>query len=150
MTNNVDKSLILHPEQLGTIERGAGVKTTPLVGKWNCAHNVVTTGITAFGPGTGIPLHYHNVEETVMVLEGRAHVIVGDETFEVQAGDVTWVPAGTHHNFTNAGDGLMRIYWVYGGRDVTRTIVATGETFEHLSEADQRLATGRPGGFLAT
>jgi hypothetical protein len=36
----------------------------------------------------------------------------------------------------------MRIYWVYGGRDVTRTIVATGETFEHLSEADRRLATG--------
>ena len=31
----------------------------------------------------------------------------------------------------------MRIYWVYGGRDVTRTICATGETFEHLSEQDR-------------
>ena len=31
----------------------------------------------------------------------------------------------------------MRIYWVYGGRDVTRTITATGETFEHLSESDR-------------
>jgi HTH-type transcriptional regulator, repressor for puuD len=26
---------------------------------------------------------------------------------------------------------------VYGGRQVTRTIVATGETFEHLSDADR-------------
>jgi hypothetical protein len=26
---------------------------------------------------------------------------------------------------------------VYGGREVTRTITATGETFEHLSAADK-------------
>jgi HTH-type transcriptional repressor of puuD len=146
MTNPADKSLVLRPAEIGTIDRGAGVKTTPLVGKWNCAHNTVTTGMTAFQPGTSIPLHYHNVEETVMVLQGAAKVIIGNETFDVKAGEVTWVPAGVHHNFTNAGDGLMRIYWVYGGREVTRTIVATGETFEHLSEADRRLATGGTGG----
>jgi quercetin dioxygenase-like cupin family protein len=142
MTNHTDACLLLHPDAIGVIDRGAGVKTVPLVGKWNCEHNVVTSGLTVFEPGKGIPLHYHNVEETVMVLEGVATVVMGDETFEARAGDVTWVPAGVHHNFTNAGDGVMRIYWVYGGRDVTRTIVATGETFEHLSEADRRLATG--------
>ena len=32
----------------------------------------------------------------------------------------------------------MRIYWVYGGRDVTRTIIATGETFEHPLPQRQR------------
>ena len=37
----------------------------------------------------------------------------------------------------------MRIYWVYGGRDVTRTITATGETFEHLSESDRRAGCAR-------
>jgi succinate-semialdehyde dehydrogenase/glutarate-semialdehyde dehydrogenase len=31
----------------------------------------------------------------------------------------------------------MRIYWVYGGRYVTRTIVATGVTVEHLSAEDR-------------
>ena len=34
-----------------------------MVGKWNAETNKVTTGITVFGPGTGIPLHTHNVEE---------------------------------------------------------------------------------------
>ena len=53
------------------------------------------------------------------------------------AGEATWVPAGVPHRFLNRGDSLMRIYWVYGGRDVTRTITATGETFEHLSESDR-------------
>ena len=37
----------------------------------------------------------------------------------------------------------MTIYWVYGGRDVTRTITATGETFEHLSESDRALERAR-------
>jgi hypothetical protein len=31
----------------------------------------------------------------------------------------------------------MRIYWVYGGRYVTRTICATGKTVEHLSDEDR-------------
>jgi mannose-6-phosphate isomerase-like protein (cupin superfamily) len=52
-------------------------------------------------------------------------------------GDVTWAPAGVPHRFANRGQGPMRIYWVYGGRDVTRTNCATGVTVEHLSEQDR-------------
>jgi HTH-type transcriptional regulator, repressor for puuD len=53
------------------------------------------------------------------------------------------VPAGTPHCFRNRGEGSMTIYWVYGGRDVTRTITATGETFEHLSESDRGATPAR-------
>lgn len=35
------------------------------------------------------------------------------------------------------GGGVMRIYWVYGGRFVNRTMTETGETFEHLPEYDR-------------
>ena len=68
---------ILHPADVEPFDRGTGVKTLPLVGKWNTQGNKVTTGITIFGPGTQIPLHTHNVEETVMVLEGEATAVVG-------------------------------------------------------------------------
>lgn len=128
---------ILHPSEIELFDRGTGVKTIPLVGKWNTEGNRVTTGITIFEPGTQIPLHTHNVEETVMVIEGEATAVVGDDRFDLAAEDVTWVPAGVPHCFINRGSGRMRIYWVYGGRDVTRTICATGETFEHLSERDR-------------
>ena len=90
-----------------------------------------------FPPGTGLPLHSHNVEESVLVFEGEATAVIGDDEFDLVAGQATWVPAGVPHCFCNRGDGPMRIYWVYGGRDVTRTITATGETFEHLSESDR-------------
>ena len=94
-------------------------------------------------PGTAIPLHTHNVEESVFILEGEATAEVDGERFDLEVGDATWVPAGVPHRFANRGQGRMRIYWVYGGREVTRTIVATGETFEHLSESD-RGATRSP------
>jgi quercetin dioxygenase-like cupin family protein len=129
--------MVLHPEQIPPFDRGNGVQTIPLIGKWNAEGNQVTTGITVFAPGTGIPLHTHNVEETVLILDGEASVEIGDDTFELAAGDVTWAPAGVPHRFANRGAGPMRIYWVYGGRYVTRTICATGVTVEHLSEQDR-------------
>jgi HTH-type transcriptional regulator, repressor for puuD len=138
-----DGPMVIRASQVERFDRGAGVVTLPYVGRWNAEGNRVTTGITVFGPGTAIPLHTHNVEEQVLVLEGEATAVVGDDSFELAAGDGTWVPAGVPHRFANRGHGPMRIYWVYGGREVTRTIVATGETVEHLSEAD-RGATGGP------
>jgi HTH-type transcriptional regulator, repressor for puuD len=134
-------ALVLRSGEIERFDRGAGVATLPYVGRWNTEGNLVTTGITVFEPGTAIPLHTHNVEETVLILEGEATAVVGEDSFDLEAGDATWVPAGVPHRFANRGQGRMRIYWVYGGREVTRTLVATGETFEHLSEAD-RGATG--------
>ena len=132
--------MVLRQDQIEPFDRGSGVKTIPMLGKWNAEANQVTTGITVFGPGTGIPLHTHNVEETVLILEGEALVELGDATFELNEGDATWAPAGVPHRFANRGAGQMRIYWVYGGRYVTRTICATGVTVEHLSEADRGAA----------
>jgi HTH-type transcriptional regulator, repressor for puuD len=132
-----DPPMVIRAGQVERFDRGAGVVTLPYVGRWNADGNRVTTGITVFAPGTAIPLHTHNVEESVLVLEGEAAAVVGQDSFELEAGDATWVPAGVPHRFTNRGQGPMRIYWVYGGREVTRTIVATGETVEHLSEADR-------------
>jgi HTH-type transcriptional repressor of puuD len=130
-------NLLITPEDVEPFDRGNGVATIPYVGKWNCEINALTTGQTTFQVGTGLPLHSHNVEESVLILEGLATAQIGDEQFDLVTGQATWVPAGVPHRFLNRGDDVMRIYWVYGGRDVTRTITATGETFEHLSANDK-------------
>jgi HTH-type transcriptional repressor of puuD len=129
--------LVLRPGEITPVDRGTGVVTVPFVGKWNCDRNQVTTGLTRMDIGTGIPMHTHNVEETVLVVQGLATAIIGDDSFPLAAGDSTWVPADVPHCFQNRGDSRMTIYWVYGGRDVTRTIVATGVTVEHLSPEDR-------------
>lgn len=130
-------SLLVRRAEVDPFDRGSGVTTLPFVGRWNCAENRVTTGMTTFRPGTALPLHWHDVEESVLVFEGQATAIIGDDEFDVDPGDATWVPPGVPHCFANRGDTPMTIYWVYGGRDVTRTIAATGETFEHLSDSDR-------------
>lgn len=130
-------SLLVRPGEVEAFDRGNGVATVPYVGKWNSELTTVTTGVTSFAPGTAIPLHTHNVEESVLVLEGEATAVIGEESFELEAGDATWVPGEVPHRFINRGAGRMRIYWVYGGRRVTRTMCSTGRTVEHLSAEDR-------------
>ena len=141
MKRAADDPKILHPADLVELERGAGIRSRPLIGKWNTATSELTTGITRFGPGTSIAPHSHNREETILILEGEATVVVDGQRTDIRAGDVTWVPADVPHYFINRGTGPMAIYWVYAGRHITRTLVATGETFDHLSERD--LQVGR-------
>ncbi|WP_426245040.1 cupin domain-containing protein [Nocardioides sp. LHG3406-4] len=130
-------NLLITPDEVEPFDRGNGVATIPYVGVWNSESSVITTGQTTFQPGTALPLHSHNVEESVLILEGEAMAEIGDVRVDLVAGQATWVPAGVSHRFANRGDSPMRIYWVYGGREVTRTITATGETFAHLSESDR-------------
>lgn len=73
----------------------------------------------------------------MLVVEGLAIAVINEERYELQAGDATWIPAGIPHHFIQQGEGVLRIYWVYGGRRVTRTISATGKTIEHLSSEDR-------------
>ena len=51
------------------------------------------------GAGGGMPLHTNTVEHEQYVLRGRAAVTIGAERFEVAAGDVVFIPAGTPHDY---------------------------------------------------
>lgn len=120
--------VILRPAALPLVDRGGGVTTTPLVSR-RCGSTGLINGITAFGPGTSIPLHTHNCEESVMVLDGTAIVEIDGEQHAMGPNDTTWVPANVPHRFINASDTApMRIFWTYARIDATRTNAATGET----------------------
>jgi mannose-6-phosphate isomerase-like protein (cupin superfamily) len=59
-------------------------------------------------PGKGPPLHTHPYVEVAFVIEGSAHITVGDETREVKGGGVVVIPAGTPHRFINSGHTILR------------------------------------------
>lgn len=127
---------VLRFETLHTVDRGNGVRTTPLVGK-ELGASGLTTGLTKFPPGGAIPLHFHNCPEQVTILEGEAEVEIAGERSRVGRYDTTYIPAGVPHRFTNVGAGPLVILWIYGSSEVTRTFVETGETVTHLSSRDR-------------
>jgi mannose-6-phosphate isomerase-like protein (cupin superfamily) len=59
-------------------------------------------------PGSGPKLHRHPYEEVFVVQEGNATFTAGDETTEVEGGQVVVVPAGVPHKFVNSGTGRLR------------------------------------------
>lgn len=111
-------------------ERGRGIRSRALAQPGNSEQ--LLTGFTEVPPGEEIPLHYHNCEEFILVVSGRARVVIEDDEHQVGPMDATLVPAGIRHQFINAGDDVLRILWVYGDQNTTRTIVATGVTLGHL------------------
>ena len=119
---------ILRPSGRPVVQRGGGVTTIPLVTR-ACGSTGLINGMTIFPPGGSIPLHWHNCEESVTVLEGQAVVEIDGALHRMQPGDTTWVPEGVPHRFLNASEtGEMRILWTYARADATRTSAATGET----------------------
>lgn len=134
MTNESPKGVVLYPDRMKAYERGGGAKTIPLVGPSIGARSFLN-GMTIFGPGAAIPLHTHNCEESVLLLEGRAIAEIDGERHEIEAGDISWIPEGVPHRFINAsGTEGMKILWTYARVDATRTLVETGETRPVLAE----------------
>lgn len=56
------------------------------------------------GPGGGMPRHTNTVEHEQYVLKGQANIGIAHEIFEVQAGDVVFIPEGVAHWYTNTGE----------------------------------------------
>lgn len=116
---------LLRPDELPVNDRGNGVRTIPLVTR-KCGSTSMINGITAFDPGAKVGMHFHNCEESVMILEGEAVAEIDGNRHHLKAGDTTWLPSNVPHRFLNESDAPMRIFWTYADINATRTMAETG------------------------
>jgi mannose-6-phosphate isomerase-like protein (cupin superfamily) len=61
-------------------------------------------------PGHGAPTHLHAVEEVLHVLEGQADVWIEERHATLTRGQLTIVPAGRKHGFSNSGTTTLHIH----------------------------------------
>lgn len=123
---------LIRYEKQDPVARGDGIESIrltpqPLQGQH------FSMGITSFPPGTSIRLHSHNTIEQVTVLEGEGIAELGGEEHPARPYDTTQIPPGEWHRFINTGPTTMRILWVYGSTEVTRTFADTGETVDQFA-----------------
>ena len=127
---------IIRPQEVPPVDRGPGIKTHPMVGP-NIGATSITNGMTHFEPGKGIPMHTHNVDESVTIMEGEGTFESEGQTQVLKPFETTFVPTGVPHRFVNNGQSGLTILWCYPSSKVSRTFIESGETVEHLSERDR-------------
>lgn len=138
MTQDHPTAAVLRPSEIKPRERGGGARTIPLVTR-RIGSTSLINGITTFAGGAEIPVHTHNCEESVMVLEGHAIATLDGVEHRLGPCETTWIAANVPHNFRNASaTEPMKIFWTYASVDATRTIVATGDTRTIDAEHDAR------------
>lgn len=90
-------------------------------------------------PGVAVGTHTDSSEELLIVLEGSAEAVVGDERGALEAGDVAVVPPSVPHDVRNVGAGPLRVFGAFAGSSVVHV-------FEEAPgpDAPQVFVTGAP------
>ena len=74
-------------------------------------------------PGGSMPLHTNKVEHEQYVLRGRARVCLGEEIFEVSAGDIVFIPAELPHYYVNVSDEPFEFLCLVPNREDVTTLL---------------------------
>jgi len=98
-------------------------------------HTQIVAMTLQAGEDIGAEVHPDN-DQVLIFTEGSVRAEVGGETRDVGAGDMVVVPAGTEHDFTNTGSGLVRLLTVYGPPDHAPDTV-------HRTKADAQAAEAK-------
>ena len=89
----------------------------------------LATGIAEMAPGTLLPLHHHQPEETYYVISGHGYVTVGDHKASLSAGASVFIPSNVKHSlrctgtenliflFTFAADRFDEIVYHFDGHE---------------------------------
>ena len=101
--------------------------------------------VETMAPGDGPPLHRHPWMTWEVVVEGSVRALVGDDTYDLEAGDLLFTPPDVPHTFMATGDGakLVGINWPGGFHRLYAELSALFETdgepdFAAMSDAAAR------------
>ncbi len=113
---------ILKNEELSSEQMYPKVQRKELIGKGMGATGL-TMGEITVQPGGEIPLHFHSVEDCILIRQGSGEVHIEGEVHQVQAPMTILVKPKLQHKVINTGDEPIRIIYGFPGVDVDRHLV---------------------------
>lgn len=139
MSSATQKQKSLEPNARASIRRAPSIKHQPRSKRYYfdvgigsvCLSGADTGGAFCLlevnlAPGIGVPRHTHTREdETYYVTSGELEVIVGDETFVLQAGDSLMAPRDIPHQLRNSGSTMNHYLLVFSPSGFEEFIMAT-------------------------
>jgi mannose-6-phosphate isomerase-like protein (cupin superfamily) len=80
-------------------------------------------GYGRFRPGSSLPCHFHEYDESITIVEGSAVCLVKGARYQISGYGTAFVPAGRPHRFINETESDMAMIWVYAGNEPERILV---------------------------
>ncbi|PCJ91289.1 MAG: hypothetical protein COA52_08980 [Hyphomicrobiales bacterium] len=110
------------------VDRGNGASAYPMANR-ACGANTMMNGFTEVPAGKSVAAHYHNCEESILVVKGNAIAEIDGKEQQLKVGEVLFIPPNVPHRIRNAAKkGNLRLFWTYASGFATRTVVETGRT----------------------
>jgi len=81
-------------------------------------------GFGLFQPGGRLPAHFHDFDESICIVQGRATCVVEGRRHELLDYATALEPRGRVHYFINETDQPMAMIWVYAGPLPERIVVS--------------------------
>lgn len=91
-----------HEVKAEVVSAGAGVTKQVLISAEEGPHFAMRQFVIQ--PGGSMPNHTNSVEHEQYVLNGKARIAIGEAVYEVEKGDVVFIPAGIPHWYKNIGE----------------------------------------------
>jgi quercetin dioxygenase-like cupin family protein len=113
---------VIRREEVESLQRAPGVSVASSVTK-EVGATEISSGITTFQAGSSNTTHYHNAEESVIVMEGEGILMINGEENHLRQYGAALITPGTHHRLINTGEIPFKIASSYATVDVTRTLV---------------------------
>ena len=116
------KRWVMH-EEIGELlcfepSKGYKVRGRRLFSLQHANAREMKVGMFEMDPGIHYTLHYHDQPEIFYVVSGRGIFYAGNSALEAIPGVVFYVGSRVVHGADNLGEGLLRMYYLYGTETV--------------------------------
>ncbi len=114
--------MMIRPEEITREQMFPGASRLHYIDRSTGAAGL-SMGLLTLEPHSGLPLHTHPVEDTMIVLEGEGVLVLNGEEFPVAKGMGLIAPANTPHCIRNDSEAPFTIVYAWPATDVERILV---------------------------